>query len=73
MNFLKIYGIKNDERELIFGSIEKDALVNEGVKTAEEQGYTITEIIELPQAHNQFVESCFTERSTRKLLDRANR
>ena len=73
MNFLKVFGIKNGVKELIFGSIEKDALVSQGVKTAEKQGYTITEIIELGQYHNQFKESNFTERAIRNLLERAIR
>ena len=71
MKLMKVYGIKNNVKEVVFNSIEINALVNGGVKTAKEQGYVITEIIELPLYHNNFVESPLTFRATQKLLERS--
>ena len=72
-NILKIYGTKNGEEKVIFETIEKEALIEEGVKKAEEDGYVITEMVELAQWHNNFTESRLTHRGMHQILERSKR
>ena len=61
---LRVYGIKTDKQtgeiikdhSVIFHSISEDDLKNRGIKTAMENGYTITEIIDLGNFANHYTE-----------------
>lgn len=66
---LKVYGKKNGKKELIFFCISHEDLKKTGFKTAQQHGYTITQIIEIASHENGYRDINVTDKYLVKPLE----